>query len=102
MNMFENLSITVTTILAIFGGITVIFNGISIIKGLFKPAKDVHETLEKHERAIKMERKKLESVQDEMKITLKCLSALMGCDAPDGDESLKEAREALTRFLIDR
>jgi hypothetical protein len=99
-----SLGITITTILALLGGLSVTVNGINIIRGWFRPVEDVRKILSKHEAIMEEERKKLELLREEIKMTLKCLAALLESefDPAAGEEIKREARDALNRFLINR
>jgi len=100
--MFQDLQITITTILAIFGGLTVFMNGVNLLIGLFKPAVNVHKTLEEHDRMIKINNEKFESIHAESRIIMMCLQALMEEGEEGNREAVKKQREQLNRFLIER
>jgi len=98
----ENISITVTTILALLGGLTVFVNGASMIIRLFKPAMKIRDTVERNEMTIKEVKERFDAHETDFKMILQCLESLLEQDEQDNSEQIRETREQLNRFLIDR
>jgi len=101
--MTSDISITFATIVAAFGALIVLANGISVVGTFIKPIKKAQSILSKHEELLCQIQKKLTDIEQDKKLSLKCLAALLECEAPDNCvETIKEAREALNQFLFER
>ena len=64
----------------------------------------MRKILAKHENMMEEECKKLETLQEELEMTLGCLAALLESeqDIAAAEEIKREARDSLNRFLINR
>lgn len=105
----HEISITLQTILAIFGAIAATMAGISAIAKMLSPFKDLKETVNKHENALINFNKRFEdmersiSVQQQMQREIcKSLVVIMNHDITGNSvDKLKAQQEELQRFLIE-
>lgn len=96
-------SITIATILAVFGALSIVMNGINIIKSWFKPAKEMQHMLSKNASELTEEHRRTDMIDEDIRMIYKCLTVLLECSVgKDCEENRKEVRDALNHYLIDR
>lgn len=106
----DNVAITLQTILALFGGITCIVGGISAIAKLFSPFKKLKQKVEDHDTKLNKDFERMEAfgkatqeIEETNKAICKSLLVLMNHEITgNGVDKLKEQRDALEQFLIDK
>ena len=106
----DNVVVTLKTILALFGGITCIVGGISSITKLFSPFKELKKKVEDHDAKLDRDYKRMESfdqtakeIGETDKIICKSLFALLNHEITGNSvDKLKEQRDALEAFIIDK
>lgn len=100
---YESLQTTVITILAIFGGISVLANGVKAIKELIKPQTDVKAKIEEHDKKLANDKVRLDDMDEANKIMLTCIGAMLDHEITGNSiEKLKKAKERLNEYLIER
>lgn len=108
--MFDNLEVTIRTILALLGGATVLIGGVSSITKLFSPLRKLKEQVERnvkkldsdHIRMTKFD-EMISEVEDTNKVICKCLLVLLNHEITgNGTEDLKKQRDELQLFLVNK
>ncbi len=105
-----DLQVTVQTILTIFGGITCIAAGVSAIVKMFNPLKEMQKKVSDHDSKLQKDYEHLNELDDAIKdieksnrVMCKSLLALLNHEITgNGIDKLKEQREVLEQFLIDK
>lgn len=108
--MQNNIMVTLQTILALFGGITCIVGGVSAIAKLFSPFKELKKKVEDHDTKLNKDYEKMETfgkatqeIEETNKVICKSLLVLMNHEITgNGVDKLKEQRDALEQFLIEK
>lgn len=96
-------TITSNQIIAICTLIAGLWGVWKIIKEIKKPNKDLKETVEKHDILLDNDNKRLRAIEDSNKMILQCLLVIINNDITgNGIEKMKEAREELQEFLINK
>ena len=106
----ENITITIETILAFFGGIVCISGGVSAMIKLFNPFKRLKAQVEEHEDKLQNDFRKFENLNSDMKeieksnrIICKSLLVIMNHDITgNGIDKLKEQKDKMEQFLVDK
>lgn len=101
---------TVNTILAFFGTLVCISGGVSVIIKMLSPFKKLKAQVEEHEdklsedfRRFDETSKTIKEVEETNKVICKSLIVIMNHEATgNGIEKLKEQRDALEQYLIDK
>lgn len=99
------MGITVTTeqILWLCGLISALWGVWKIVKELKKPNENLRLTVDKHEKLLNSDDKRLRSIEDSNKMILQSLLVIINHDITgNGIEKMKEAREELQEFLINK
>lgn len=99
------MGITVTTeqILWLCGLISALWGVWKIVKELKKPNENLRLTVDKHEKLLNSDDKRLRSIEDSNKMILQSLLVIINHDITgNGVEKMKEAREELQEFLINK
>lgn len=99
------MGITITTeqILWLCGLITALWGVWKIVKELKKPNDNLRLTVDKHEKLLNSDDKRLRSIEDSNKMILQSLLVIINHDITgNGIEKMKEAREELQEFLINK
>lgn len=105
----HEVSVTIQTILSVFGALAAVMAGISAIAKMLSPFKDLKAVVDKHETALKdfnkrfeqME-KSIESQQLMQREICKSLVVIMNhIVTGNSTDKLKDQLEELQRFLID-
>lgn len=74
-----------------------------IVKELKKPSDDLKNTVMKHDKLLDRDGKRLQEIEDSNKMILQCLLVIINHDITgNGIEKMKEAREELQDFLINK
>ncbi len=90
-------------ILAICAFITAIWGVAKIIKEIKKPSDDLKATVEKHTEYLANDDLRLKEIEASNKMVLKSLLVIINHDITNnGYDKLKEARNELQEFLIDK
>lgn len=105
-----NVSITAQTILAFFGGITVIAGGTSAIFKLFNPVKKLKEQVHQHEQKLAKDFERMNEIdatlcdiEEYNKVICKSLLVLLNHEITGNDvANLKKQRDGLEQFLINK
>lgn len=105
----HEVSITIQTLLSVFGAIAAIMAGISAIAKMLSPFKEIKNRLDQHEESLKAGNRHFEKL-DEMldaqmsiqKEICKSLIVIMNHDITGNSiDKLKAQQEELQKFLID-
>ena len=99
------MGITITTeqILWLCGLISALWGVWKIVKELKKPNDNLRLTVDKHEKLLNSDDKRLRSIEDSNKMILQSLLVIINHDITgNGIEKKKEAREELQEFLINK
>ncbi len=105
-----DIEITIQTVLAFFGGLACIAGGVSAIVKLFSPFKSLQDKVNKHDKKLEDDFKRMNELEDSMKdieesnkIICKSLFVLLNHEVTgNGVDKLKAQRDALEQFLIDK
>lgn len=100
-----SMGITVTTeqILWLCGLISALWGVWKIVKELKKPNENLRLTVDKHEKLLNSDDKRLRSIEDSNKMILQSLLVIINHDITgNGVEKMKETREELQEFLINK
>ena len=105
----HDITITIQTLLSIFGAISVIVAGTSAITKMFSPFKDLKAKVEDHQKHLdegnerfSMSEKKLEEQSAMQKEICKSLIVIMNHEITGNSvDKLKSQQEELQKFLID-
>lgn len=108
--MTEQITITYQTILALSGGIACIAGGVTAVAKLFTPFKKLKDKVQEHEdklnegdEEMKELDKAIKRIEDTDKVICKSLLVLMNHEITGNSiDKLKEQRDALEEFLIDK
>lgn len=76
--------------------------GYKIIKELRKPSDDLRDKVEKHERLLDNDNKRIHKIEESNQLILRCMLDLINhAITGNGIEKMKETRDVLQDFLID-
>lgn len=108
--MANDIMITVKTALALFGAIAIIGGGVSVVAKMFSPFKKLKETVDAHDKKLKDGCLRMDNIDDSMhlveesnKVICKSLLVLLNHEVTgNGIDKLKEQRDTLEQFLIDK
>ena len=74
-----------------------------IVKEIRKPNDDLKETVAKHDSLLDKDNKRLMEIEDSNRMILKCLLVIINHDITgNGIEKMKQARDEIQEFLIDK
>ena len=74
-----------------------------IVKEIRKPNDDLKETVAKHDDLLDKDNKRLMEIEDSNQMILKCLLVIINHDITgNGIEKMKQARDELQEFLINK
>lgn len=104
-----DLSITIQTLLAIFGAVAVIMTGISALSKMLSPFKEIKQRLDAHDESLKDGSRHFERLDDSIEIQTKmqreiCKSLIVIMNhsiTGNSIDKLKNQQEELQKFLID-
>ena len=83
--------------------ITALWGIWKIVKEFKKPNDDLKETVEKHERLLNNDNNRLEDIENSNKMMLQCLLVMINHNITgNGIDKLKETRDELQKFLINK
>ena len=95
--------ITSEQILALCALVTALWGVWKIIKELKKPNANLKETVAKHDMLLDNDNRRLKAIEDSNKMILQSLLVIINHDITgNGIEKMKEAREELQEFLINK
>lgn len=95
--------ITSEQILGFCALVTALWGIWKIIKELKKPNANLKETVAKHDILLDNDNKRLKAIEDSNKMILQSLLVIINHDITgNGIEKMKEAREELQEFLINK
>lgn len=96
-------SITSGQILAFCAFITALWGIWKIVKEVKKPSDDLKETVAKHDALLDNDNKRLKEIEDSNRMILQCLLVIINHDITgNGIEKMKDARDELQEFLINK
>ncbi len=99
----ENTSITIQTILAFFGGVSVIGGGLTVIIKMLNPFKILNEKVKSHDTMLENDNKRLKSIEETNKVICKSMFALLDHEITGNSiEKLKNAKQDMQEYLIGR
>lgn len=83
--------------------ITALWGIWKIVKEIKKPNDDLKEIVEKHERLLNNDNNRLEDIENSNKMMLQCLLVMINHNITgNGIDKLKETRDELEKFLINK
>lgn len=83
--------------------ITLIWAVYKIVKEIRKPSDDVKKRLDQHDQFLNSDNKRLKEIEESNHMVLQCLLVLINHSITgNGIEKMKEARDQLQEFLINR
>ena len=95
--------ITSEQILALCALVTALWGVWKIIKELKKPNANLKESVTKHDILLDQDNRRLKAIEDSNKMILQSLLVIINHDITgNGIEKMKEAREELQEFLINK
>lgn len=95
--------ITSEQILALCALVTALWGVWKIIKEVKKPNANLKETVAKHDMLLDNDNKRLKAIEDSNKMVLQSLLVIINHDITgNGIEKMKEAKEELQEFLINK
>lgn len=90
-------------IVALCGLITAIYAVYKILKQANKPYEDLRETVEKHGEMLDRDNRRLKNFEEDNRIIMQSLLVIINHDITNnGIDKLKEAREMIQDYLINR
>lgn len=93
--------ITSEQIIYMCGLIAAIWGVLKIIKELKKPSDDLREKVEKHDRLLDNDNKRIHKIEESNQLILRCMLDLINHEITgNGIEKMKETRDILQDFLI--
>lgn len=96
-------TISSNQIMAFCALITALWGIWKIVKEIKKPNEDLKSTVSAHEKLLDNDNKRLKMIEDSNKMILQCLLVIINHDITgNGIEKMKEAREELQEFLINK
>lgn len=96
-------TISSNQIMAFCALITALWGIWKIVKEIKKPNEDLKSTVAAHEKLLDNDNKRLKMIEDSNKMILQCLLVIINHDITgNGIEKMKEAREELQEFLINK
>lgn len=96
-------SITSGQILAFCAFITALWGIWKIVKEVKKPSDDLKETVAKHDALLDNDNKRLKEIENSNRMILQCLLVIINHDITgNGIEKMKDARDELQEYLINR
>ena len=96
-------SITPNQIIGFCALITAIWGVWKIVKELKKPSDDLKEVVAKHDKLLTNDNNRLRDIEESNKMMLQCLLVIINHDITgNGIERMKEARDELQEFLINK
>lgn len=96
-------AITSTQIIGFCALMTALWGVWKIVKELKKPSEDLKETVAKHDKLLNSDNERLKDIEDSNKMMLQCLLVIINHDITgNGIEKMKEARDELQEFLINK
>lgn len=99
----DQLSISISDIMHFCGIIAAIWGVVKIIKEIKKPSNDLKIQVEKHEKKLIKDDKRLEEIEEYNKAICKSLLALIDHEITgNGIDKLKVTKTELQNFLIER
>lgn len=95
--------ITSGQILGFCGFIASLYGVYKIIKEFKKPSEDLKAKVEQHDEQLNSDSDRLKTVEDSNKMILQCLLVIINHDITgNGIDKMKEARDELQEFLINK
>lgn len=96
-------TITSEQILALCAFVSAIWGVWKIIKEVKKPKDDLVEKVKLHDELLKKDNERLKEMETSNKLVLQCLLIIINHDITgNGIESMKEARDELQEYLINK
>ena len=99
----ETIAQAINSILAICGGLAILYGGISAITKMLSPYKRLEETVNRHSKILDNDNKRLEYMEESNKLTLKCMMVLIDHQLTgNGVDSMKALKKEINDFLLDK
>lgn len=96
-------TITSTQIMGFCALVTALWGIWKIVKEIKKPNEDLREQVSAHDKLLDNDNKRLKTIEDSNKMILQCLLVIINHDITgNGIDKMKEAREELQEFLINK
>ena len=96
-------AITSNQILGFCALVTALWGIWKIVKELKKPSDDLKATVERHDRLLNTDNERLKEIETSNKMMLQCLLVIINHDITgNGIDKMKEARDELQEFLINK
>lgn len=96
-------TITSAQIMGLCALITALWGMWKIVKEFRKPNDDLKNTVDKHQRLLETDNKRLKEIEDSNKMILQCLLVIINHDITgNGIDKMKTARDELQEYLINR
>ena len=96
-------TISSNQILAFCALITALWGVWKIVKEIKKPNDNLRSKVEAHDKLLDNDNKRLRTIEESNKMILQCLLVIINHDITgNGIEKMKEAREDLQEFLINK
>lgn len=96
-------TISSTQILALCAFITAIWGVYKIVKELKKPNEDLHEEVARHSQLLDTDNKRLNDIEESNRMVLQSLLVIINHEITgNGIEKMKDARDKLQEYLIER
>lgn len=93
--------ITSEQIIYLCGLVAAVWGIYKIIKELRKPSDDLRDKVEKHERLLDNDNKRIHKIEESNQLILRCMLDLINhAITGNGIEKMKETRDVLQDFLI--
>lgn len=98
-----NFSITSNQIIGLCALITALWGVWKIVKECKKPSDDLKKKVERHDTLLDKDNRRMKEFEDSNQMILRCLLVLINHDITgNGIEKMKEARDELQEFLINK
>lgn len=96
-------TITSAQIMGLCAFITALWGIWKIVKEFRKPNDDLRNKVDAHQRLLETDNKRLKEIEDSNKMILQCLLVIINHDITgNGIEKMKDARDELQEYLINR
>lgn len=97
------MNVTWELILAIAGGIVVIYNAIKALMNAANPITSIKKKVEKHDELLNNDNERLNSIENSNKMLCKSMLALLEHEITgNGIDKLKTTKSELQNFLIEK
>ena len=99
----ETIAQAINSVLAICGGLAILYSGISAIAKMLSPYKQLEDTVNRHNKILDNDNKRLEYMEESNKLTLKCMLTLIDHEITgNGIDGMKTLKKEINDFLLDK